>query len=71
MNPEYQREIAAFDEKIALAEHEEAKAHERVTELKYMKSRFTLDYINSVLKAQQAQAEQAQQQVPQEQEQGK
>jgi len=58
MNLEYQRELAAFDEKITLAENEEAKAHERVTELKYMKSRFNLDYINSVLKQQQQQAEQ-------------
>lgn len=37
---EIQREEAAFDEKIALAELEATKADERVKELKYQKARF-------------------------------
>jgi len=57
---EYQREILAFDEKIALAELEASKAEERVKELKYQKSRFNLDFITLNIKAQ-AQAQQAQQ----------
>jgi hypothetical protein len=44
MDLTYQREILSFDEKIALAELEEAKAAERVKELKYQKTRFSLDY---------------------------
>ncbi len=37
------REILSFEEKIALAELEEAKAHARVKELRYEKARFTID----------------------------
>lgn len=40
---EYQREMCAFDEKIALAELEESKATQRVKELKFEKSRFQLN----------------------------
>lgn len=40
---EYQRELMSFDEKAALAELEEAKATERVKEIKYQKARFALD----------------------------
>jgi hypothetical protein len=50
---EIQREQAAFDEKIALAELEETKAAERVKELKYQKARFTLDLTVAILKQQQ------------------
>jgi hypothetical protein len=59
---EYQREVLAFDEKIALAELEEVKASERVKELKYQKHRFMLDFAVAALKAQQAAEEEAQQQ---------
>jgi hypothetical protein len=53
---EIQREQAAFDEKIALAELEEAKATERVRELKYEKSRFMLNLSVAICKqAQEAQ----------------
>lgn len=41
---ELQRELLAFDEKIALAKLEESKASERVRELEYQKSRFSLDF---------------------------
>jgi hypothetical protein len=51
---EYQRELIAFDEKIALSELEAKKAEERVKELQYQKARFNLDYINAVIKAQAA-----------------
>lgn len=57
---EYQREIAAFDEKISLAELEETKAKERKDELKYQKSRFLLDFLNATIKQQQ-EAQKAQQ----------
>lgn len=57
---EYQRELAAFECNITLSEHEEAKAHERVTELKYMKARFNLDYITAVVQAQEQEKQQGQ-----------
>lgn len=60
MNPEYQREILAFEEKIALAEMETAKAEERVKELKYQKARFSLDYFTAMMRAQEQQQKQAQ-----------
>jgi hypothetical protein len=50
-----QIELASFDEKIALAELEQAKAAERVKELIYQKSRFQMDYLRAVAKAQQEQ----------------
>ena len=53
MNPEYQRELLSFDEKIALAELEESKAHERVKELVYQKARFTVEVFLNTIKAQQ------------------
>jgi len=56
---EIQRELAAFDEKIALAELEETKAAERVKELRYQKSRFQLDLIVATLQAQQEQQKNA------------
>ena len=44
MNPvEVQRELLAFDEKIALAELEVNKAEGRVRELKYQKARFLFE----------------------------
>lgn len=55
---EFQRELSAFDEKVALAELEVAKAEERVRELKYQKARFGLDYMNLVVRAQQQQGAQ-------------
>lgn len=58
---EYQREIAAFEEKIALAELEETKARERKDELKYQKSRFLLDFLTATVRAQAQQAQQEQQ----------
>ena len=49
MHPlEFQRELAAFDEKIALAELEETKAAERVKELRFQKARFALDVSNAI-----------------------
>jgi len=47
---EFQREIAAYEEKIALAELEETKAAERVKELKYKKARFALDVMSAACK---------------------
>jgi len=55
MDPDFQRELLAFDEKIALAELEVAKAEERVKQLKYEKSRYSLEYILAATRAQQAQ----------------
>lgn len=57
---EYQRELAAFDERIALSELEESKASQRVKELVYQKNRFVLDSIVANLKVMQ-QAEENQQ----------
>lgn len=48
----FQLEMAAFDEKIALAELEEAKAAERVKELKYEKTRFCVEWLSHVARAQ-------------------
>jgi hypothetical protein len=54
-----QLELASFDEKIALAELEQAKAAERVKELIYQKSRLQMDWLRVLAKAQeQAQQEQ-------------
>lgn len=53
MNPEFQRELLAFDEKIALAKLEESKASERVRELEYQKARFSLEVFMNMLKQQQ------------------
>lgn len=63
---EFQREVAAFDEKITLAELEAAKADERVKELKYQKSRYHLDVIVSNLRSLQKQQEEQQNQQPEE-----
>jgi len=57
----FQLEMAAFEEKIALAELEESKAAERVKELKYERSRFHMEFLSHVARAQ----EQAQKQQPQ------
>ena len=57
-NLEIDRELAAFDEKIALAELESQKAAERVGELKYQKARFLLDIRTATLKAIQEQNQQ-------------
>jgi hypothetical protein len=55
MDVDFQRELLAFEEKIMLAEVEVAKAKERVSELKYSKARFSLDYFMASVKAQQQQ----------------
>lgn len=52
---EYQREILAFEEKVALARLEESKASERVRELEYQKSRFCLDYFIASMKEEEKQ----------------
>lgn len=57
---EIQREIAAFDEKILLGKLEVSKAQERVSELKYQKARFNLDYINAVIRAKAQQQQETQ-----------
>ena len=46
----YQLELAAFAEKIALAELEEKKASERVFELKYELARFRLQCLGFTAK---------------------
>lgn len=65
----FQMEQAAFDEKIALAELEEAKAAERVKELKYEKARFQMEIMTLVARqqdaARQQQVQQGQPQPPQ------
>lgn len=53
MSIDYQREMLAYAEKIALAELEESKAAERVYELKYHQARFNLDYFLQVQKERQ------------------
>lgn len=54
-NLEIDRELASFDEKIALAQLEATKAAERVDELKYQKARFHLDIKVATIKALQEQ----------------
>ena len=56
----FQLEMAAFDEKCALAELEEAKAAERVKELRYEKARFHMEWLSHIAR-QQEQAMQQQQ----------
>jgi hypothetical protein len=61
MNPDFQRELLAFEEKIALAKLEESKAASRVRELEYQKARFSMEaFLNSLKQHQQM----AQQQGP-------
>lgn len=56
MDFDFQREMLAFEEKIALAKLEETKAAQRVKELEYHKSRYSLEYfLASASKQQQAQ----------------
>jgi len=57
MNPDFQREILAFDEKIALGKLEESKASERVRELEYQKARFCLEVFTVNLREQQKQTQ--------------
>lgn len=45
----YQRELLAFNEKIALARLEKSKAEMRVNELKYQRERFVLDMFQQTL----------------------
>lgn len=59
---EFQREVLAFDEKIALAELEVAKAEERVKELKYQKSHFQFEMVRASISEQERIAQQS---VPQ------
>lgn len=63
-NLEIDRELAAFDEKIALAKLEATKAAERVDELEYQKARFKLDIKTATLRAIQEQQKAAAQQKP-------
>jgi hypothetical protein len=49
-NNSFQLELAAFDEKITLAELEESKAAERVQEFKYEKARFILQCLSISMK---------------------
>ena len=49
---QFQLEMTAFDEKIALAELEKAKAEERVKELSYEKVRFQMQWLTHVAQAQ-------------------
>ena len=60
----FQLEMAAFEEKISLAELEESKAAERVKELKYERSRFQMEWLSHVARLQE-QAAQAQSQKQQ------
>lgn len=53
MNPDYQREMLAFEEKISLAKLEEAKAHQRVQEIEFQKARFNMEYFVNIMKKQQ------------------
>jgi hypothetical protein len=64
MNPDYQREMLAFDEKIALGKLEESKASERVRALEYDKARFNLEFFLAAVKQQQEQAAAKTQQQP-------
>jgi hypothetical protein len=52
---EFQRELLAFEEKIALAKLEESKASERVRELEYQKARFSFEVFMANVRAQQQQ----------------
>jgi hypothetical protein len=54
INADFQREILAFDEKIALAKLEEAKAHQRVLEIEFQRARFNMDVFVNTMKEQQA-----------------
>jgi hypothetical protein len=59
MNPDVQRELLAFQEKICLAELEESKAHQRVKEIEFQKARYSMDmFVNSMKEAQAAAAAQ-------------
>jgi len=53
---EFQRELAAYDEKSALAEMEEARAKIRTLELRYAKQRFVMDMMTAMVKAEQEEA---------------
>jgi capsule polysaccharide export protein KpsE/RkpR len=55
MDPVFQREQLAYAEKIALAKLEVSKAEERVKELEYQLSRFSLEYFMAAMKQQQQQ----------------
>lgn len=62
MNPDFQRELLCYDEKVALAKLEESKAASRVRELEYQKARFSLEAFMASLKQHQQQ-QMAQQQA--------
>ena len=47
---DFQIELAAFQEKIALSKLEESKAAERTRELEYQLARFQMDWIKNVAK---------------------
>jgi hypothetical protein len=54
MNPDVQRELLSFQEKICLAELEEAKAHQRVKEIEFQRARFSMEIFINSMKQQQA-----------------
>ena len=55
MNPDFQLELLAYDEKIALSKLEESKAASRVKELEYQKARFAMESFMASLKQHQQQ----------------
>ena len=59
----FQLEMAAFEEKIALAELEESKAAERVKELKYEKARFQMEWLSHIARQQEQAMQKAQPQA--------
>jgi hypothetical protein len=64
-NSDYQREVLAYQEKIALAKLEESKAAERVKELEYQKARFDLEFFLQIIAVEQEKAKSLQQQQQQ------
>jgi hypothetical protein len=50
----FQLEMAAFQEKLALGELEEAKSHERVKEIAFQLARFQMEWLKQMAKEQQA-----------------
>ena len=49
---DFQLELTAFAEKMALAELEVVKAEERVAEIKYQSARYQMEWLKQVAKAQ-------------------
>ena len=57
MDLQFEREVMSFDQNVALAEMEAAKAVVRVRELQYQKTRYCLEYFLAAQKAMQQQAQ--------------